>query len=62
MEPIGGRLLRLPELLAIVGVSKSTIYEWVKTDLFPAPVQMGPRAVGWRACDVARWLENRPST
>ena len=61
MEPIRRRLVRLPEVLAIVGVSKSTLYAWVENGLFPAPVRLGPRAVAWRACDVARWLESRPS-
>jgi prophage regulatory protein len=26
---------------------------------FPKPVKLGKRAVGWRASDIAAWLESR---
>ena len=32
---------------ARTGLSRSTIYARVKVGTFPAPVSLGPRAVGW---------------
>ena len=54
------RLLRLPEVMQITGLSRSTIDRLVKAGLFPQPRQIGPRAVGWRWPDLKGWLETRP--
>ena len=56
------RLMRLPEVLALVGVAKSTLHAWITAGLFPAQVQIGPRVVGWRSCEVDDWMSNRPPT
>ena len=55
------RLLRLPEVLALVGVSRSTLNAMVARGVFPPPILVGRRAIAWPAYVVARWLENRPS-
>ena len=53
------RLLRLPEVLKLVGVSKSTLYHMIDRREFPAPVRIGQRAVGWLSCEVHAWIEAR---
>ena len=55
------RLLRLPEVLILIGVSRSLLNEMIRRREFPAPKKIGRRAVGWPAYVVARWLESRPS-
>lgn len=55
---INETILRLPEVLARVGVSERTLYRWTAAGTFPRPLQMGPSAVGWRASDVDRWIAN----
>lgn len=52
-------LLRRPEVEARTGLSRSTIYDWIKRGDFPQPVKLGTRLVAWRESDVAEWLENR---
>ena len=54
------RLLRLPEVMAITGLSRSTIDRLVRTGLFPQSRQIAPRAVAWRWADVKIWVETRP--
>lgn len=49
-------LLRLPETLALVGVSASTWWEGVRTHRFPAPLRISARCVAWRAADVRALL------
>ena len=44
-EPV--RFLRLPEVLARTGLSRSTIYVRLDQGRFPRPVSLGGRAVGW---------------
>ena len=50
---------RRPEVEAKTGLSRSTIYEKMKSGTFPKPVKLGPRAVGWLESDIDAWLEER---
>ena len=56
------RILRLPDVLATVGVSKGRIYTWMAEGAFPRPVRLGVRAVGWRKSEIDEWLESRSRT
>ena len=44
--------LRLPQVLAIVPVSKSAWWEGCKTGRFPKPVKLGPRTTAWKVEDI----------
>lgn len=46
-------LLRLPAVKAESGYSRSTIYLRISQGLWPRPVSLGERAVGWPASEVA---------
>lgn len=46
--------LRLPEVLAIVPVSRGTWYAGIKTGRFPAQVKIGPQIAVWRRSDIER--------
>lgn len=52
-------ILRRKQVEARTGLSRSTIYDFIKAGTFPAPVSLGSRAVGWRSSDVEEWLESR---
>ncbi len=49
-------ILRRPDVEAVTGLSRSTIYKWMDEGSFPKPVKLGPRAVGWREADINDWL------
>jgi predicted DNA-binding transcriptional regulator AlpA len=51
-------LLRLPQVLALVPVSRSTWWAGCKIGRFPQPVKLGPRTTAWRASDIAALLES----
>jgi prophage regulatory protein len=53
------RLIRQPEVLRRVGISKSTLWDWIKADRFPRPVRIGERAVAWKSSEIDRWIEGR---
>ena len=55
------RLIRLPEVLWLTGLSRSTLYKMVSGGRFPRQVEMGDKARGWRLRDVVLWIESRPS-
>jgi prophage regulatory protein len=46
-------ILRLPAVKAESGASRSTIYLRIQQGLWPRPVRLGPRSVGWPASEVA---------
>lgn len=52
-----GGLLRLPQVLALVGVSKSTWWKLVREQRAPAAVKLSERCTAWRASDVAAFIE-----
>lgn len=52
------RLLRLPQVLQIIPVSKSTWWAGVASGRYPKPVRhLGPRITAWRASEVFALLE-----
>lgn len=53
------QILRLPEVVARTGLSRTTIYRLAREDKFPRPVSLGARAAGWPADEVAAWIETR---
>ena len=53
------RFLRLPEVLARTGLSRSTIYVRLDHGRFPRPVSLGRRAVGWIEAEVDEWIRER---
>lgn len=48
--------LRLPQVLRLIPVSKSTWFRGIKAGKYPAPVKIGVRASGWRVVDVRRCM------
>jgi prophage regulatory protein len=62
------RIIRLPEVMEITGLSKSSIYRKLRaTDengrpapAFPVPVELCENAVGWWLSEVVAWNDSRP--
>jgi prophage regulatory protein len=54
-------LLRLPEVMRAVGLRKSTLYQLIRSQSFPAQIRLTKRAVAWRAEDIERWIQSRKS-
>lgn len=49
--------VRLPTILAVFPVGKSTWWAGVKAGRFPTPVKLGPRTTAWRVEDIRRLIE-----
>lgn len=52
-------LLRRPEVSRRTGLSRTTLYRLVQSKEFPAPRQLGARAVAWVESEVSAWIESR---
>jgi prophage regulatory protein len=50
---------RLPQVQKILGLSRSSIYGHITQGLFPKPIQLGARAVGWPSYEVEAILQAR---
>lgn len=49
-------IIRLPEVKARTGLSRSTIYLRISRGQFPPPVSLGGRAVGWVEAEIQAWI------
>jgi prophage regulatory protein len=50
-------LLNVETVIAVVGVSRATIYRMMDNGTFPQPMKFGERCTRWRAVDVSAWLD-----
>lgn len=49
--------LRLPQVLALLPISKSAWWEGCRTGRYPKPIKLGPRTTVWRAEDIQAFIE-----
>lgn len=49
-------ILRRKQVEACTGLSRSTIYERIRTGNFPRQISLGGKAVGWLSTEVDAWL------
>lgn len=59
-NPLPRQLIRLPQVIARTGMSRSWLYGAVANRQFPAPAKIG-RASGWDAAAVDAWIAARLS-
>ena len=53
------RILRLPAVLRMTGLSKSTVYRNAKAGKFPKPLVCAARASGWLESEIIEFLRAR---
>jgi prophage regulatory protein len=53
------RILRRKEVETRTGLSRSSIYAYVKNGTFPSPVRLGPNSIGWILEDVDFWISTK---
>jgi len=53
------RIIRKPELLAMLGLSDPTVWRKEKRGEFPKRLRLGAGAVGWLESEINAWLEER---
>jgi predicted DNA-binding transcriptional regulator AlpA len=49
--------LRLPQVLSLFPVSRSTWWAGVRVGRYPKPVKIGERATAWRAEDIRALID-----
>ncbi|MDX9945500.1 MAG: AlpA family phage regulatory protein [Azonexus sp.] len=49
--------VRLPGVLSVVPVSRSTWFSWVKSGKAPKPVKLSERTTAWRVADIRAFID-----
>jgi prophage regulatory protein len=52
-------ILRLADVEFRCGVNRRTIYYWMEQGIFPQPINLGPRTVGWLDSDIEAWIQEK---
>jgi prophage regulatory protein len=50
------RLIRLPEVIAKTGLSKTTIWRYEKSGLFPKRHKITSRTMAWKLSDIDAYI------
>ena len=55
------KLLRIAAVVDKTGLSKRTIYRWMKQGKFPAQFSLGnSRIVAWNLAHIEKWIQQQP--
>lgn len=58
--PLTTRLLRMPDVCALTGLSRTRLYALLASGDFPLPVRLHGRAVAFRSDEIEVWIDGRP--
>ena len=62
VDPIeANRLVRLPEVIRLSGMSRSTIYKHMEEGTFPKPKRVGVKMIAWKMSDLINWIDGLDS-
>jgi prophage regulatory protein len=53
------RILRVEEVLNMIGLSRKTIWTMEHEGRFPKHIQLGKRIIGWRYSEIMQWIKNK---
>jgi prophage regulatory protein len=59
IQVINERLIRLPEVVQMTGISKTTVYEHIKRGTFPKSYYISKRASAWKLSEITAWIDSR---
>lgn len=60
--PMPTRLLRLPDVMARVGMKRSAIYQRMSEGRFPKSRSLGPKCAVWVEAEIDDWIRGIAST
>ena len=59
------KILRIKDVVSMVGVARSTIYDWINSNsprydsTFPKPIRLGKNSVGWIQHQLVDWINSK---
>ncbi|WP_051303149.1 helix-turn-helix transcriptional regulator [Psychromonas aquimarina] len=58
-QAINNNILSITDVCEKVNRSRTTLWIWVNQGLFPKPIKMGRRTLGWKEVDFNNWLDKQ---
>ncbi|EDW0960460.1 AlpA family phage regulatory protein [Salmonella enterica subsp. enterica] len=58
-DTVHERFIRLPEVMHLCGLSRSTIYDLISREAFPKQISLGGKNVAWAQSEVTAWMTAR---
>ena len=58
MSDHSDRIIRIKTVLAMTGMSRSTLYRKVEAGTFPHQINIAVRCVGWHQSAVSDWIRD----
>jgi prophage regulatory protein len=53
------KILRRGEVEQATGLPRATIYDKIAKGMFPRPIKLGKRSVGWLETEITEWQQAR---
>ena len=58
-QPRAPKVLRINQVIEMIGLSKASIYRLAKLGKFPKSFKIGISAVGWLQSEIEMWIAER---
>lgn len=58
MQTENKRLIRLHEVMNLTGLSRASVYNYIKTGIFPPPAKFGKSSL-WEYNEIQEWISDR---
>ena len=60
-RPTTDTLIHVREVLTRCGISRATLYTYIRQGTFPQPLKLpGGKAVRWRETEIQAWIDGLP--
>ena len=59
MEKFQSQIIRLKQVKAMTGLSRTTIYRSMSINEFPKQIKLGPKSSGWLIDEVDEWIKRQ---
>ena len=59
MEKFQSQIIRLKQVKAMTGLSRTTIYRFMSINEFPKQIKLGPKSSGWLIDEVDEWFKRQ---
>jgi len=53
---MNNQFLRIPKVMELTGLAKSTVWLWVKQGKLPSPIKLSTRVTVWKRSDLEEWI------
>lgn len=58
MQVVNKRLIRLHEVMNLCGLSRASVYSYIKMGIFPSPAKFGKSSL-WEYTEIQDWINQR---